>query len=145
MPVEALAKDNRFHWVVNVVPQPVPAHVHFFHPDVQWWQPGWSIHDLLASVDAIVSKPGYGMAVEACAYGLPLVFTRRGHFPDEPPIIDWLHQYGRVHELSQQDWFDGYFGGVLIKLMQQPLPSQPNYNGAEVAARLIQEALSPAL
>lgn len=142
LPVPAMALDERFHWIVNVVPQSAPAHVHFFHESMDWWQPGWSIHDLLASVDAIVSKPGYGMAVEAVAHGLPFVFTQRGHFPDEPPIIDWLHQNGRVHELSQENWFKGRFGDAINELLKQPAPAAPECNGANVAADIIRELLS---
>lgn len=146
MPVNAVASDDRFHWIVNAHPQAAPDHVHFYHESVQLWKRGClSIHDLLASVDAIVGKPGYGMAVEAVAYRLPFVFTRRGHFPDEQPVIAWLHKNGRAHELSQEDWFNGDFGDAILKLLQLSTEKTPDCQGARVAAELIQQVLSESM
>ncbi|MEJ2212511.1 MAG: hypothetical protein P8Y20_00220 [Gammaproteobacteria bacterium] len=93
----------------------------------------------MASVDGIVSKPGYGIATEAVHYQLPFLFTCRGDFPDEPDIVDWLKSYGRSEEIDQKQWLSGNFGDNLIELIQQSPKAKIKCNGAEVAAKIIVE------
>ena len=60
----------------------------------------FSFKTLLASVDVIMTKPGYGTIVEAVALQQPVVYVRRYNFADEPPLVDYLHRYGRGVEFS---------------------------------------------
>jgi hypothetical protein len=63
----------------------------------------FSFKTLLASVDVIMTKPGYGTIVEAIALQLPVLYVRRYNFADEQPLVDYLHRYGRGIELSFDD------------------------------------------
>ena len=131
-----MAKETGFHWLVNVSYFPACENIHSLD-DCKNWQH----KDVIASVDGLIGKPGYGMAVEAAAHGLPLVFFRRGHFPDEPFIIDWLHKSTRAKEISSEDWSAGFFVKPLIELLNSPAPKPPHCNGAEVGALVIKDLL----
>jgi hypothetical protein len=67
----------------------------------------YSFKTLLASADVIMTKPGYGTIVEAVALGLPVIYVRRYNFADEPPLVEFLHRYGRGSELSLADFVAG--------------------------------------
>ena len=60
----------------------------------------FSFKTALASVDVVMTKPGYGTIVEAVALGLPVVYVRRYNFADEAPLVEFLHAHGQGQELS---------------------------------------------
>jgi UDP-N-acetylglucosamine:LPS N-acetylglucosamine transferase len=91
---------------------------------------------LLASVDAIVTKPGYGTVVEAVALGLPVLYVRRYNFADEQPLVDFLMRYGRACELSLDDFMSGRWQTALDSLLAQtPIRPVPSCSGAADAAK----------
>lgn len=94
---------------------------------------------LLASVDIIMSKPGYGTLVEAVALHTPLVYVRRYNFADEQPLVDYLHQYGRGVELSGADFAAGRWDPALSTVRDLPAPPvpPPTASGAEDAADVL--------
>jgi hypothetical protein len=63
--------------------------------------------DIVASADMVITKAGYGIVTEAAAAGVPVLFIRRGDWPEELYLIEWLshhvrHAYfeGLVEDLS---------------------------------------------
>jgi hypothetical protein len=98
-----------------------------------------SFKTLLASVDVIMTKPGYGTTVEAVALQQPVVYVRRYNFADEPPLVDYMHRYGRGVELSITDFTQGRLETALRRAGESPIPSvaaPPLTGAAEVAAIL---------
>ena len=85
----------------------------------------FSFKTLLASVDIIMTKPGYGTIVEAVALQQPVVYVRRYNFADEPPLVDYLHRYGRGIELSIDDFTQGQWEPALRKVIDLPMPAAP--------------------
>jgi predicted glycosyltransferase len=85
----------------------------------------FSFKTLLASVDVIMTKPGYGTLVEAVALQTPLVYVRRYNFADEQPLVDYLHRHGRGIELSLDDFVHGKWEPALRQILTQPLPKTP--------------------
>ena len=85
----------------------------------------FSFKTLLASVDIIMTKPGYGTIVEAVALQQPIVYVRRYNFADEPPLVDYLHRYGRGVELSLDDFTQGRWEAALQQALDRPVPSLP--------------------
>ena len=136
LPISVMAKETDFHWLVNGCYFRASENIHSLD-DCKNWQ----YKDVIASVDGLIGKPGYGMAVEAAAHGLPFVFFRRGHFPDEPFIVDWLYKSTRTKEISSEDWSAGLFVEPLIELFDSPAPKPPHCNGAEVGALVIKDLL----
>ena len=98
----------------------------------------FSFKTLLASVDVIMTKPGYGTIVEAVTLQQPVVYVRRYNFVDEPPLVDYLHRYGRGVELSIDDFTQGRWEPALQHALALPVPSlPPPPTGAEEAAEVI--------
>ena len=55
--------------------------------------------ELLASVDAVIGKPGYGTFVEAACLGTPMLYAARPDWPEQEPLVRWLHAHGRALEV----------------------------------------------
>ncbi|MGB4068329.1 MAG: hypothetical protein WBK08_09890 [Nitrospira sp.] len=95
----------------------------------------FSFKTLLASVDVLITKPGYGTLVEAMALQTPLVYVRRYNFVDEQPLVDYLHRYGRGVELSIDDFMTGQWLSALKKVLDLPSTiAPPPLTGASQAA-----------
>ncbi len=140
LPFAALAFDMRYHWLVNQPYDGCEAHVHGHN---HW--PACRYRDLVASVDALVGKPGYATAIEAAHYQLPFVFTCRGDFPDEPVIVSWLHYHARAMEISREAWQEGHFGEALVKLFDQPEKRAVPCQGAAEAVRILRSRFKSCL
>jgi hypothetical protein len=98
-----------------------------------------SFKSLLASVDIIMTKPGYGTLVEAVALGTPLIYVRRYNFADEQPLVDYLHRHGRALELSREKFTHGHWQDALdqIQNILPPATPPPPPTGAQDAAKLL--------
>ena len=96
----------------------------------------FSFKTLLASVDIVMTKPGYGTLVEAVALQRPIVYVRRFNFADEPSLVSYLHQYGRGVPLSLKDFTEGRWEAALKQVMSlhRPATPPPPITGAEEAA-----------
>lgn len=93
--------------------------------------------DLMASCDAIVAKPGYGMFAEAACNGTPLLYVRRDAWPEEAFLVDWLQTNGRCLEVERQALLRGDVGDSLAALLAQPVPAPVAATGAEEAAAIL--------
>jgi len=101
---------------------------------------GMTFKAVMASVDMILTKPGYGTIVEAVALGIPVVYVRRYNFPDEPPLVDHLHRYGRGAELSLTDFLQGRWHAAIEQAFACPLSSTPPpLSGAQDAAHILKD------
>jgi L-arabinokinase len=94
--------------------------------------------DVLASCDAVVSKPGYGIVSECVANGKPLVYADRGTFREAPVLVDSIRRYLRSCPLSAQRLYDGDLADAIHDVLRQPAPteSMPG-GGADQAAECI--------
>jgi hypothetical protein len=139
IPIAALAEDERFHWLLDI---PIPTNLqHKTHLHLSTKILNWNFRDLSASVDGIVSKPGYGMAVASAMDGVPFLYVRRKIFPDEEPVGRWLDRHGRGAELDKQKFDSGDWADPLLRLMEKPLPAKPDFGGIAVAVEEINRFL----
>lgn len=90
--------------------------------------------DLLASCDALVSKPGYGSFVEAACSGVPVLYVGRPDWPESPALTDWLKQHGQCREVTRQALDEGNIGVALHELWESPSLSPPLPVGAAQVA-----------
>lgn len=93
--------------------------------------------ELLASCDAVLTKPGYGIFAEAAVAGIPLLYLRRPDWPEEPYLIAWLQQHGRALEISPAAAEQGDLAETLATLWRVPAPTPPAADGVLAAARII--------
>lgn len=89
---------------------------------------------VMASVDVIVTKPGYGTIVEAVELRRPVVYVRRYNFADEQPLVDYLQRFGRGVELSRTDFELGRWGPALTDVRTQTHPVDPPAAGGAMEA-----------
>ncbi|HYU21323.1 MAG TPA: hypothetical protein VEQ11_21775 [Chloroflexota bacterium] len=62
---------------------------------------GYSYVDLLAASDAVVAKPGYGIVADCLANRVPVLYTPRGNFREEPILARALEAHGRAVRLPR--------------------------------------------
>lgn len=127
LPVAGWPRVPGIHWLVRG-PLAAPR------PDVSDYDAlGWHYLDLLASADAIVTKPGYGTFTEAAAAGTPLLYMRRRDWPEQDALIDWLERETVCAEMTAAQFAAGDLGDLLRAVWKQPRHSVVT-DGAEVAA-----------
>lgn len=86
--------------------------------------------DVLASCDAILTKPGYGTFAEAACAGVPVMYVPRGDWPEAPWLVDWLQRHGVAIEVDAARLQDGELRGTLAALWAGSRPALPQNTGA---------------
>jgi len=123
-------------WVFLVdspLPQPV-ANVRAF--DARFWH----YADVAASVDAVVSKAGYGTLTECIANSVPLVYLPRYGFREHEALVVGMDKWGGGVEISELSFFAGEWGAALWSALTAcPNPSVFPINGADVIAGKLME------
>lgn len=98
---------------------------------------GWPMIDLFCSVDAVITKPGYGAFVEAACNGVPIIYLRRHEWPEQDFLIDWLKKHAQCREISDSDLIAGELQATLAALWAQTAPPPPEATGAAEAAAIV--------
>jgi Glycosyl transferase family 1 len=94
--------------------------------------------DLLRGVDAIVTKPGYGIVADIISHQVPMLYTDRGAFPEYPRLVEALHDCATAEYIPQGELRAGNLGSYLDRLLaQQPHWPSIKLDGANVAAEAI--------
>ena len=91
---------------------------------------GLSFSDLLASCDAVITKPGYGTFVEAACAGTPVLWLRREEWPEQDCLIDWLDRQVASRELLPEEMAAGLVPEALNALWRLPERARPLPDGA---------------
>jgi len=131
LPVDRWPRAPGVRWLVA-------ADWHCTHPDAVAYESfDVSFTDLLCSVDAVITKPGYGTFTEAACNGKPVLYQRRADWPEQDCLIDWLRDLGRCREISGADLEAGKLSRALAELWQQTPPPVPQADGARAAAEII--------
>lgn len=79
--------------------------------------------DVLASVDALITKVGYGSFSEAAAHALPVLYVDRPDWPETPHLTSWLAQHANCAAIDEAELFSPAVGERLSRLWS--LPSKP--------------------
>lgn len=118
--------ESRYHRIVSVTDVPI------------------RFSTVLASVDLVMTKPGYGTIIECVTNQIPLVYVRRYNFADEAPLVAYVQRYGRGVELTLDDFQSGNWQQALEQALALPLPNDPppTPTGAEEAARRLAPLLA---
>ena len=90
--------------------------------------------DVLASCDAVLTKPGYGTFAEAACAGVPVLYVTRRDWPEEPYLVQWLEEHGVCLEVQRYMLHTGDLGDVLNQLWAIPKPPAPMPSGISEAA-----------
>lgn len=95
---------------------------------------GIAFEDLVAAVDVVVTKPGYGMIAECAVNDTAMLYTSRGRFPEYEVLVADLPALTRAAFIGHEDLFAGRWGAHLDRLLAQPRPEPPPADGAQVVA-----------
>ena len=122
-------------------PAALPANVrHVDERDV--YAAGYRYEDIVAAVDAVATKPGYGIIAECIANDTALLYTSRGRFVEYDVLVAEMPRYLRCGYISNDDLLAGRWQGPLDALLGQSAPPErARVDGAEVVAGCVQRAL----
>ncbi|MCX7718576.1 MAG: hypothetical protein N2111_09290 [Candidatus Sumerlaeaceae bacterium] len=113
---------------------PLPPPIRTLSPDE------WLFADAVASVDAVVAKPGYGTMAACMACGTPVVYYPRAEFAEYAVLRRGLEDWGGAVQMTRRDLMAGRWGAALDEAFLLH-PPRVDASGARKAARLIlQEA-----
>ena len=90
--------------------------------------------DVVGSVDAVVTKPGYGIVTDAIAAGTRLVYTERGDFPEYPIMVAEMAQHLACVHVGNEDLRAGRIGDAIRSVLTRTMPPKPDLEGAARAA-----------
>ena len=94
--------------------------------------------DLVAAVDVVLTKPGYGIISECVANDTALVYTSRGHFVEYDVLVREMPRWLRCGFISNEDLLAGRWQPALDRALAQPAPPETlGVDGAERAAAII--------
>jgi L-arabinokinase len=92
--------------------------------------------DVLASVDSVVSKPGYGILSDCVVNGKPLVYADRENFMEYPILVEAIRRYLRHRHIPAARLYGGDLREALEAVRWSPDPPETcPTGGALVAAR----------
>jgi L-arabinokinase len=98
--------------------------------------------DVLASVDGVVSKPGFGIVSECVVNRKPLLYINRPDFPECAILVEAIQKYLKQQEIPSVRLYRGELGDSLESLWRQPEPVMTMADGgAAIAARRIADFL----
>ncbi|WP_167631811.1 hypothetical protein [Mariprofundus ferrooxydans] len=93
--------------------------------------------DVMAHVDTVVCKPGYGILAECWSTQTPIAWVERPDFPEFPMLKGWLQNRFPAAGMSRSDFAAGQWGRALAASIASPrsFPATAG-DGAIVAAEV---------
>ena len=134
LPWEHMERMRGYRFLIDGLPPPDCSRVHSLSTLP------WSFKTTLASVDVVMTKPGYGTILEAVALGLPVVYVRRYNFGDVAPLVEFLNAYGQGRELSREDFVSGHWREALEAVSAGRAGGErPQLTGPADAAKVLRQ------
>jgi hypothetical protein len=103
---------------------------------------GLRYEDLVAAVDIVVTKPGYGIVAECVANHTAVLYTSRGRFVEYDVLVREMPRWLRCGFISNDALLAGQWQEGLDRLRSAPPPPERiDTDGAERAAALLLDTL----
>lgn len=101
-----------------------------------------SFPDVVATVDTVISKPGFGILSDCIVNHKSLIYAERTNFREYPILEEAIHRYLKHVHIPAHDLYCGNLETSLhaVESAAEPLESLPT-GGAEIAARRIHDFL----
>jgi L-arabinokinase len=90
--------------------------------------------DLVAAVDVVVTKPGYGIVTDCIGARTRLVYTDRGDFPEYPILVAGMAECLPAEFASNDEIREGRLEPALAAVLRRAFPDPPRIDGAAVVA-----------
>src|SRR5690606_8001459 len=78
----------------------------------------YSYADVIASCDLVITKPGYGMFVEAAGAGVPVLHSSRDRWPDVVSLTNWLRTVANTVQVDSGKLETGLIGDEMSHLLK---------------------------
>jgi hypothetical protein len=78
-----------------------------------------SYPDVVAAMDGVITKPGYGIVSDCLAQGTPIVYTDRGAFPEYDILVREIRRHLANAYLPSHDLYAGFWEGALREVASQ--------------------------
>ncbi len=95
--------------------------------------------DLVASVDLMVSKIGYGVFAQSLMHGTPLIYPPRDDFAEFPVLEKAILEWGHGYPLPREDYCALKWEEVLEEVIRRKRPDPQVSAGAAICAREIEK------
>lgn len=143
LPIENWPSIKGVRYLVQAAWQTCPeSNRRIVHPDaINIESLPLSFSDLLASIDALICKPGYGSFVEAACCGVPVLYVGRPNWPESPALITWLKRHGLCREIAHDALLRGDMACELEKLWGTSGPETVAPTGVNQVAAWLSERL----
>jgi hypothetical protein len=94
--------------------------------------------DVVASADAVISKPGFGILSDCIANEKPLIYADRSDFLEYAILEQAIKKYLKNVHIPSADLYRGNLGKSLESIWNRPLPNETiGMQGDRIAARRI--------
>jgi hypothetical protein len=90
--------------------------------------------DLIAAVDVVLSKPGYGIVSDCIAARTRFLYTDRGDFAEYQVMVREMPNYLPVAHVTHEELAAGRLVAALDRVLGAQWPAAPDLGGAETAA-----------
>lgn len=90
--------------------------------------------DVVASVDAVVSKPGFGILSDCIVNRKPLIYAERSNFLEFPILEAAIGRYLRYVHIPAADLYRGDLKASLDRIWESPAPRECLAQGGDVVA-----------
>lgn len=98
--------------------------------------------DVIASMDGVITKPGFGILSDCLVNKKPLIYADRSDFLEYAVLEAAIKKYFKHLHIPAEKLYRGEVGEAIEKLWSQPEPSMTLASGgAAVAARRMREYL----
>ena len=109
--------------------------------------------DIIASMDAVISKPGFGILSDCIANRKPLIYADRSNFREYPILVDAIRKYIKHVHIPAAELYAGICEESLARIWDSPEPEEELALGGDriaaspyrPATRIISRSLSPKL
>lgn len=94
--------------------------------------------DVLASVDYVITKPGFGIVSECVVNRKPMIYVDREDFAEYAVLEKAIQRYVRSCHIPARELYRGELASFLAAIAAQPEPSDsPALGGAAVVSRYL--------
>jgi hypothetical protein len=102
-----------------------------------------SYADVVAAVDGVITKPGYGIVADCLVHGTPVIYTDRGLFPEYEILVRALTEHLTTVYIPSAELYAGRWQEAIENLERLPRrsPFLPA-NGVEACARAVLDMLA---
>jgi len=102
-----------------------------------------SYADVIAAVDAVITKPGYGIVSDCLAHGTPIVYTDRGPFPEYPILVREMERHLTTVYIPSEELYSGNWEPAIHRIQSLPRRApRLRDDGAAFCARRIMDRLN---